>query len=125
MSSSEPTFNKTRWGDIPKLTHTNYDEWRDDMILILSSRIAYAIFTGDDPEMQPLDFDHNDNYDDWKAKEAEAMSIMRLSCSLEVRRIIKGMRNPLEMWNMLETRLDTTGAYEADRTSYASSVLAD
>ena len=81
------------------------------MILILSSMRAYAIVAGDDPEPQRLDFDHNDNYDDWKAKEAEAASIIRLSCSPEVRRIIKGMRNPLEMWNTLETSLDTTRSY--------------
>jgi len=72
---------------------------------------AYAIVTGDDPERQPLDVDHDDNYDDWKAKKAEAASIIRLSCSPEVRRIIKGMRSPLEMWNTLETSLDTTGSY--------------
>jgi hypothetical protein len=111
MSSSEPTFNKTRRGDIPKLTYNNYDEWRDDLILILSSMRAYAIVTGDDPEPQPLDFDHDDNYDDWKAKEAEAASKIRLSCSIEVRRIIKGMRNPLEMWNTVHTLLDTTRSY--------------
>jgi hypothetical protein len=110
MSSSEPAFNKSRWGDIPKLTHTNYDEWKDDMILVLSAMRAYAIVTGDDPEPQPLDFDHDDNYDDWKAKEAEAASMIRLSCSLEVRRIVKGMRNPLKMWNTLETSLDTAGS---------------
>jgi hypothetical protein len=51
MPSSEPTtFNKTRWGDIPKLTNDNYDEWKDDMILILSSMRAYAIVTGEDHE---------------------------------------------------------------------------
>jgi len=80
------------------------------MILILSSMRAYAIVTGDDPEPQPLDFNHDDNYDDWKAKEAEAVSMIRPSCSPEVRRIFKGMRNPLEMWNTLETSLDTTGS---------------
>jgi hypothetical protein len=106
MSSSEPAFNKTRWGDIPKLTHGNYDEWKDDMILVLSAMKAYAIVTGDDPETQPLDFDYDDNYDDWKAKAAASM--IRLSCSPEVRRIIKGMTNPYEMWNTLETSLDTT-----------------
>jgi len=37
MTSSEPVFNETRWGDNPKLTHANYDEWKDDMILILSA----------------------------------------------------------------------------------------
>jgi len=51
ITSSEPAFNKTRWGDIPKLTHANYDEWKDDMILILSAMKAYAIVTGDDPEL--------------------------------------------------------------------------
>jgi hypothetical protein len=50
MTSSEPTFNKNKWGDIPKLTHANYDKWRDDMIPILTAMRAYAIVTGDDPE---------------------------------------------------------------------------
>ena len=106
-SSSEPIFNKTKWGDIPKLTHANYDEWKDDMILVLSAMRAYGIVTGDNPEPQPLDID----YDDWKAKEAEAASIIKLSCSPEVRRIVKGIRDPREMWNMLETSLDTAGLY--------------
>jgi len=72
---------------------------------------AYAIVTGDDSEPQPLDFDPNDNNDDWKAKQAEAVSMIRLSCSPKVQRIVKAMRNPLEMWNTLETSLDTAGSY--------------
>ena len=72
---------------------------------------VYAIITRDDPEPQPLDLDHNDNYDDWKAKEAETTSRIRLSCSPEVWSIVKGIRNPHEMWNVLETSLDTTGSY--------------
>jgi len=72
---------------------------------------AYAIVTGDDPEPQPLDPDHDYNYDDWKAKEAAATSIIRLSCSPEVRRIVKCIRDPHEMWNVLETSLDTAGSY--------------
>jgi len=111
MTSSEPVFNKTRWGDISKLTHDNYDEWKDDMIPILSAMKAYAIITEEDPESQPLDFDHDDNYDDWKAKEAETVSMIRLSCSSEVQHIVKCIRNPHEMWNTLETSLDTTGSY--------------
>jgi len=110
ITSSEPAFNKTKWGDIPKLTHTNYDEWKDDMILILTAMKAYAIVTGDDPEPQSHDFDHDDNYDDWKAKEAEAGYIIRLSYSPKVQRIVKGIRNPHEIWNILETSLDTAGS---------------
>jgi len=110
-TSSETSFNKTRWGNIRKFIHTNYDEWKDDMILILSAMRAYAIVTGEDPEPQQLDFHHDDNYDHSKAKEAEAASIIRLSCSPEVQRIVKGIRNPHEMWNTLETSLDTAGSY--------------
>jgi len=81
------------------------------MILIMSAMRAYAIGSGEDPEPQPLDFDHHDNYHDWKAKEAEAASIIRLPCPPEVRRIVKGIRNPHEMWKTLETSLDTAGSY--------------
>jgi hypothetical protein len=111
MTSSDPAFNKTRWGDIPNLTHDNYDEWKDNMILILSAMKAYTIVTGEDPEPQPLDFDHDDNNDDWKAKEAEAAPRIRHSCSSDVRHIVKGIRNPHQMWKTLETSLDTAGSY--------------
>jgi hypothetical protein len=81
------------------------------MILILSAMKAYAIVTREDPKPQPLDFDHYDNYDDWKAKEAEAASMIRLSCSPEVWRIFKGIQNRHEMSNALEMSLDTAGSY--------------
>jgi hypothetical protein len=81
------------------------------MVLVLSAMRAYAIFTRDDPELQALDFDHDDNYDDWNAKEAKAASMMRLSCSPEVWCLVKGMRNPREMWNTQETSLDTARSY--------------
>ena len=81
------------------------------MILILSAMRAHAIVTGEDPEPQPLDFNHDDNHDDGKAKEAEAVSIIRLSCSPEVWRIVKGIRNSHEMWDTLETSLNTAGSY--------------
>jgi len=37
--------------------------------------------------------------------------MIRHSCSPEVRRIVKGIPNPHEMWNTLETSLDTAGSY--------------
>jgi hypothetical protein len=104
-------FNKTRWGDIPKLNHTNYDEWKDDIILILSAMRGYAIVTGEDPVPQPLDLDHDDNNDDWKANKSEAASMIKHSCAPKVRRIIKGIRNPHKVLNALETRLDAAGSY--------------
>lgn len=72
---------------------------------------AYAIVTGDDPDLLPLDFNHSDNYDYWKAKEAEAAFMIRFACSPEVQCITKGMRNLFEMWNTLENSLDTIRSY--------------
>jgi len=37
--------------------------------------------------------------------------MIRLSCSSEVRRIVKGIRNAPDMWNTPETSLDTAGSY--------------
>jgi hypothetical protein len=61
------------------------------MILIISAMRAYAIVTGDDPDPQPRYFDNDDNYNNWKAQEAKAACIIRVSCSPEVWRIVKGM----------------------------------
>jgi len=68
MSSPEPSLTKTICGDIPQLTHPNYNQWRDNMVLIISAMRAYAIVTGDDPEPQPLDFDQDDIYDDLRLR---------------------------------------------------------
>jgi hypothetical protein len=111
MTSSKPSLNRTRSGDIPKLTHNNYDEWKDDTILILSAMKAYAMVTGEDPEPHPLDFDHDDNLDVWQDKEAKDASMIRLACYSEARRSLKGIRNRHEMWNTLDTSLDTTECY--------------
>jgi len=81
------------------------------MIPVLTAMGAHAIITGDDPEPRPLNLNHDGNYDVWKAKEAEATSTIRLSCSPEVQCIVKGIRNPHEMWNVLETSLDTARSY--------------
>jgi len=89
MTSSKPASNMTWWGDIPKLTHNNYDEWKDNMILILSAIREYAIISGEDSEPQPVDFHHNENYDDWKPMEVEDASTIRLSCSPYVLHIFK------------------------------------
>ena len=61
------------------------------MIVILSAMKAYAIVTGENSEPQPIDFDPNDNYDNWKAKDADTALMIRHSCSPEVWRIVKGI----------------------------------
>ena len=81
------------------------------MMLILTAMGGYAIVNGEDPEPQPLVFDCNLHYDDWAAKEAEATSMIRLSCSPKVRHMVKGIRNSHDMWNPLEISLDTVEFY--------------
>jgi hypothetical protein len=72
---------------------------------------AYATFTGDDPQLQPLDSDRDDHYEDWIAKDAEAVSMIRHSCSPQVWCIVMDRRTPHQMENSLETRLDTVRSY--------------
>jgi len=45
---------------------------------------VYAIVTREHPELQLLDIDHDDSFDDWMAKEAKTASITELSYSPEV-----------------------------------------
>jgi len=125
MSSSEPAFNMTRWGDIPKLTHPNHDEWNDNSILIVSAMWAYAIVTRDDPEPQLLDFNHDWNHEVRKPKEAKAASMIRLSCSPDVQRIIKGMRTLMGCATHKKPAWTPPDLISADQTSFASSVVAD
>jgi hypothetical protein len=46
-----------------QLTLANYDEWKYNIIPILSAMTAYAIVTREDPKPQTLNFDHDDYYD--------------------------------------------------------------
>jgi len=110
---------------MPQLTHANHDEWKDDMILIPSAMRACAIITGEDPKPQPHDFNHDDNDDVWKAKEAEAASMIRFSCSPEVWRIVRDIWNPHKMWKHLKRVWILPDRISAEKTIFSSSVLAD
>jgi hypothetical protein len=113
MSSSEPAINMTRRGENSNHTPTNHNKWKHDKTLIPLAFRAYIIITAADHEPQPFDFDPNDNYDDWKATEAEAASEIRLLYSPEVRRIMKGMITPLKYilhWKPAWTPLDLISA---------------
>ncbi|KAF8248597.1 hypothetical protein K440DRAFT_642183 [Wilcoxina mikolae CBS 423.85] len=103
-TSNLPNYNKIQWGNVPLLTHLNYDTWVETMILVLESMRAYNIVTGEEPEHQALDID----YADWKSREAQAATSILLSCSLDVRTYLKGLRSPQMMWHTLTERLDNT-----------------
>ncbi|KAF8241481.1 hypothetical protein K440DRAFT_642243 [Wilcoxina mikolae CBS 423.85] len=51
-TSNLPNHNKTQWGNVPLLTHLNYDLWVETMILILEAMGAYNIVTGEEPKPQ-------------------------------------------------------------------------
>jgi hypothetical protein len=70
-----------------------------------------ATATGDDPELQPLHCDHDDNNEHSMVGETIAVSMSRICCPPEEWCIVKGMRNSLKIWNMLETSLCTSKSY--------------
>jgi len=94
ITYSKPSFQMTWWGDIAKFTHHNNDEWKVDIGLILLGMRWYGIVAGDDRQLQSLNSHHDTNADDWKAKEAEAASIIWLSCFPEKRHINTCISNP-------------------------------
>jgi hypothetical protein len=93
------------------------------MILILSAIEAYTTTITEIPELQPVDFNHDENYKDWKAGAAEAVYVIRLAYYPNVMDVVTGIPNAHEMWNTLETSLDTTISYVANKTFVASSML--
>ncbi|KAF8241873.1 hypothetical protein K440DRAFT_641100 [Wilcoxina mikolae CBS 423.85] len=103
QNSNLLNYNKTQWGNVALLAHLNYDSWMENMTLVLKAMRVYSIVTGK-PEPQALDI----NYADWKTHEAQAATTILLSCSLDVRVYVKGLRNPHEMWHTLQQRLDNT-----------------
>ncbi|KAF8246984.1 hypothetical protein K440DRAFT_644303 [Wilcoxina mikolae CBS 423.85] len=97
QNSNLPNYNKTKWGNIPLLTHLNYDSWMETMTLVLEAMRAYSIITRE-PQPQVLDID----YADWKTHEVQAATTILLFCSLDVRVYLKGLRSPHEMWHTLQ-----------------------
>jgi len=106
ISSSKPTSTEAWSGNISKLSHTNSDKLKDDMILILSAMRVYAIVTRGNLEPLSLDVDYHHNYDGSKAKETKAACIISLSSSLIIWHIIIGVRYSYKMWNSLDSSLD-------------------
>ncbi|KAF8252512.1 hypothetical protein K440DRAFT_646035 [Wilcoxina mikolae CBS 423.85] len=103
-TSNLSNYNKIQWGNIPLLTHLNYDSWVETMKLILEAMGVYNIVTGEEPESQALDLD----YTNWKAREAQATTSILLSYLLHVRTYLKGVRSPQTMWHTLQEHLDNT-----------------
>jgi len=62
---------------------------------------AGATITRDDAELQPLTFNHDDNYVDWITEEADAAIIIRVFYSPNVQHILKGIRDPHMVRNRL------------------------
>ncbi|KAF8241413.1 hypothetical protein K440DRAFT_680347 [Wilcoxina mikolae CBS 423.85] len=103
-TSNLPNYNKTQYGNVPLLTHHHYNLWVETIILVLKAMRAYTIVTGEEPEPQALNID----YTNWKAQEAQAATSILLSCSLDVRTYLKGMRIPQTIWHTLQKYLDNT-----------------
>ncbi|KAF8253564.1 hypothetical protein K440DRAFT_641841 [Wilcoxina mikolae CBS 423.85] len=74
------------------------------MILVHEAMGVYNIITEEEPEPQILDID----YTNWKAQEVQATTSILLSCSLDVRTYLKGVRSPQTMWHTLQERPDNT-----------------
>ena len=118
MSTSNTTIpainavNKTKYGDIPLLTSINYNSWQRTVLRVLQEIDLDAIISGGEDEAQPLDI----NYKDYKKRSAKAANTIPISCSPDVKFYIDHLTAPKDMWEILETLLDTS-ATRSGRTT--------
>ena len=102
-STSIHAFNRTEYGNIPLLTYLNYEAWKGIKFHVLRALDADNIIAGEEEEPMPIDLD----YKDYKKRASKAASIISLSFSPEIRPYLKGLQTPREMWETLQTQLDS------------------
>ena len=92
-TSTVPTANKTKYGDIPLLTPPNYNSWQRTVLRVLQEIDADEIVPGKEDDPQPLNID----YKDYKKRSAKAANIISLSCSPDVKSYIDHLTAPKDM----------------------------
>ena len=98
---------KYKWGETPKLTQSNYDQWRPDMELFLGAEEALLIVI--EAEEYPEDGD-NTEVNSWNKRIAKAAAMINVACHISTKPYIRHLTNARSMWKTLAEKLDTTAS---------------
>ena len=95
---------KCKWGEIPKLTQSNYHQLRPDMELFLGAEEALLIVI--EVEEYPEERDETE-VNSWNKRIATGTSMINAACHTLVKPYIRHITDARKMWKMLAEKLDT------------------
>jgi len=105
MSATTEMF-KTDYGFIPNLIHDNYHTWRKMVRRVLVAMRAYNIVTGDELLPEGNGSAVHTLQKEWHQRAIEAFAQIHLGCTGDLLPWIHDIDDPVEMWQMLQNRLD-------------------
>ena len=112
LGNLEKGTYRCKYGEMAKLNHLNYSQWRRDIEFFLQAEQALSIVLGEEVRPQGPSTKSND-FD--KQAGIGAASI-HVSCETSVKAYLHGLRDPHAMWEELKAKLDTANSH-AGRTA--------
>jgi hypothetical protein len=106
--SSRSAVHSTKFGEVVKLINSNYHVWKDTIEVVLLAMGALSIVTGEEERPIGNNAAARTAQADHDKRAAKALALIQLSCSSSIQPHVRGIRSPLEMWRILERRLDQT-----------------
>ena len=94
---------KCKFGECPKLTHYNYEEWSTNMENFLEAKNYLPIALGSEARPNTAN-----NLRDYNLRAAAAKAMIVSSCSKSVFPYIRNMTDPAIIWTTLKEKCDST-----------------
>jgi len=94
---------KHKYGEVEKLTYTNYEKWNGAIQFPLMAIDAWEIVTKEEkaPKKGTSELDY------FRKRSVKALGIIFNSCSEDIKQSIRNFRDPVTMWENLRSRYDT------------------
>jgi hypothetical protein len=92
----------------PKFTHENYPTWRKKIRRVLVSMRVYSIFKGDQLPPKGNTSSAGTLQKEWHEWSHDAIALIHIGCTDDLLPWINDINDPVEMWQMLQSRLDNT-----------------
>ena len=112
LGNLEKETYQCKYGEMAKLNHLNYSQWRRDIEFFLQAEQALSIVLGEEVRPQGPSTKSND----FDKRAGIGAAIIHASCETSVKAYLHGLRDPHAMWEELKAKLDTANS-RAGRTA--------
>jgi hypothetical protein len=101
--SSTSTIYKHKYGEVERLTYTNYERWNAAIQFPLMAIDAWDIISGEEVQSRK----GTDELEYYKKRSIKALGIIFNSCSEDIKQSIKRIWGPIIMWENLRSCYNT------------------